>query len=280
MLTIQHLAWVAAVWTGLTTIMLAADPAPSLKKTLPDTSDATHGLDLSKLKVETLYEADFQQPLKLVKEAELFDGDKRRPVPPGVDWVLEGEAEARIDDGKLVLQNQPGHLVFWQMKEFPADLLIEFAMSPADSNKGLAIVFLAARGRDGGGIFDASQPRRDGVFKNYHSRDLDCYHTSYWACGSTGEARGTAHIRKNHGFHIVSVGKDFIAGQGAGPHGVRILKLGPKLTVEVNGKIAVQWEDDAKFGPALGGGRVGLRQMGHADECRYTYFKVSKVSSK
>lgn len=268
----------AAVLAFVSTISSAADPAPSLKKTLPDTSDAARGLDLSKVKIETLYEADFKQPLKLVKEADLFKDDQRSPVPAGVDWVLEGEADARTESGKLVLQNKPGHLVCWQTREFPADLLVEFAMSPIDSNKGLAIVFFAARGHDGGGIFDASQPRRDGLFKNYHSRDLDCYHTSYWACGSTGEARGTAHIRKNQGFHLVSVGKDFIAGQGAGPHQVRILKLGPKITVEVNGKIAVQWRDDAQFGPVLGGGRVGLRQMAHADECRYSHFKVSKVS--
>lgn len=278
-MTIKQITLVAA-WCALWPSMsLAADPAPSLKKTLPDTSDASHGLDLSKLKLETLYEADFKQPLKLVKEAELFAGDKRSPVPAGVDWVLEGEAEARTENGKLVLQNKSGHLVCWQTREFPADLLVEFAMSPIDSNKGLAIVFFAARGRDGGGIFDASQPRRDGMFKNYHSRDLDCYHTSYWACGSTGEARGTAHIRKNQGFHLVAVGKDFIAGQGAGPHQVRILKLGSNITVEVDGKIAVQWQDDAEFGPVLGAGRVGLRQMGHVDECRYSYFKVSKVSS-
>ncbi|MBI5685741.1 MAG: DUF1961 family protein [Verrucomicrobia bacterium] len=242
---------------------------------MTDTSDATRGLDLAKLKLELLYEIDFSKPLKFVKEAELFTDGKRARKPEGTDWVLEGKASARVENGRLFLKNDAGHLVFWNTREFPADLLIEFGVSPADSNKGLNIVFFAAKGRDGGSIFDLSQPMRDGEFKTYHSGEINNYHTSYWAITSGGEARGTSHIRKNHGFHLVAMGRDFIAGQGAGPHCIRVLKLGNQITVEANGKIEVRWEDDGKtFGPVLKEGYVSLRQMSHTGECSYTHFKV------
>lgn len=242
---------------------------------MPDTSDATRGLDLSKLKLELLYESDFSKPLKFVKEAALFTDGKRVRKPEGVDWVLEGKASARVENGRLFLKNDAGHLVFWNTREFPADLLIECSVSPVDSNKGLNIVFFAARGRAGESIFDPGQPMRDGEFKTYHSGAINCYHTSYWAIDPQGEARGTSHIRKNHGFHLVAMGRDFIAGQGAGPHRIRILKLGNRITVEANGKIEVRWEDDGKtFGPVLKEGHIALRQMSHTGECSYTHFKV------
>jgi hypothetical protein len=263
-----------------------ADAGPTIRANLgggqvvemPDTSDRAHGLDLAKLKLELLYEADFARPLKFAKEDDLFVDGKRARRPEGVDWVLEGQAAARVGHGRLWLKNQPGHLVFWNTRPFPADVLIEFGVSPADSNNGLNIVFFAAKGRDGGSIFDPGQPRRDGNFKTYHSGALDCYHTSYWAIDPTGEARGTAHIRKNFGFHLVAMGRDYIAGQGAGPHRVRVLKLGNRITVEANGRIEVRWDDDGRtFGPLLRDGLIGLRQMSHTCECSYTHFKVWAV---
>jgi len=272
----------------LATALTAADTYKMLSVNLgggkvvemPDTSDAAHGLDLSRLKLEPVYAADFSKPLKFVREADLFSGGKRMRLPDGVDWVLEGKAGARVEDGRLILKIDPDHLVFWNTREFPSNVLIQFDMSPADSNKGLNIIFFAARGRDGGSIFAPDQPKRDGVFKNYHSGALDCYHTSYWASNPDGTARGTAHIRKNFGSNLVAMGRDFIVGQGAGPHRVRVLKLGNRITVEADGKIEVRWEDDGKtFGPVLQNGWIGLRQMAHTGECRYTNFKVWAVKS-
>ena len=275
----------AAVGAALCTAQ-AADTGKMLRVNLgngkfaemADTSDARRGLDLSRLKLDLRYEADFRQPLKFVKEADLFTDGKRARKPEGVDWVLEGKASARIESGRLFLKNDPGHLVFWNVREFPADLLIEFGVSPADSNKGLNIVFFAAKGRGGGSIFDLGQPLRDGDFKTYHTGAINCYHTSYWAVDPGGEARGMAHIRKNHGFNLVAMGRDFIAGQGAGPHRIRVLKLGHQITVEANGKIEVRWEDDGKtFEPVLKEGLIGLRQMAHTGESCYTHFKVWAV---
>jgi len=245
---------------------------------MPDTSDETRGLDLSRLKLELLYGTDFTGPLKFVKEADLFTDGKRTRMPDGVDWVLEGKASAFIENNRLVLRNDASHLVFWNTREFPADVLIEFGVSPADSGNGLNIVFFAAKGRNGESIFDLSLPMRDGEFKTYHSGALNCYHVSYWAIDPQGKERGTSHIRKNHGFHLVAMGRDFVAGQGPGPHRIRVLKLDNKIAVEANGKIEVQWEDDGKtYGPIWKEGYIGLRQMQHTGQCSYTHFKVWSV---
>jgi len=250
-------------------------PAAKVEAALPDSSDAARGLDLSALDLRLLYEADFSKPLKFIKEDDLFCAGKRARRPEGADWVLEGKAQAAVEGGRLRLKNDPDHLVFWNTRDFPSDFLLEFGVSPADSTCGLAIVFFAAKGLKGESIFDLDQPRRDGVFTNYTNGAIDSYHASYWATSEKGEARGTAHIRKNHDFHLVAMGKDFMAGQGAGPHRVRVLKIGGRIRVETNGKISVAWEDDGKtFGPVLKDGLIGLRQMSYSKECSYTHFKV------
>jgi hypothetical protein len=250
-------------------VSMAAEPL------LPDSSAPSRGLDLSAVELTPLYDADFKRPLNFVKESHLFTDGKRMRMPSSAEWVLEGQASARVKDGRLHLTNDGGHLVFWSTRLYPADVLFEFGVSAVDSNKGLAIAFFAATGRDGGSIFDLSQPIREGVFKNYHSGALNCYHVSYWATDPNGAARGTSHIRKNHGFHLVSQGRDFITGTGPGPHRVRVLKLGGKISVEVDGKLSVQWTDDGKtLGPVLQDGLIGLRQMVYTRECSYTHFKV------
>ncbi|OHE79396.1 MAG: hypothetical protein A3G75_10730 [Verrucomicrobia bacterium RIFCSPLOWO2_12_FULL_64_8] len=278
----NSIAFCAAVLLTFGTIVAHAaqpDAAASPGADLSDTSDSTRGLDLAGMRLAPIYEADFTKPLRFVREDDLFVDGKRIRRPEGADWVLEGKtAETRVEHGCLSLQNAGNHLVFWNTREFPSNFLLEFGISPADPDNGLAIVFFAAKGRDGGGIFDPGQPRRDGEFKAYHSGGLDCYHSSYWAVTPAGDPRGTAHIRKNYGFHIVAKGRDFISGQGAGPHRVRVLKVAGQIDVEVNGKLAVHWVDDGKnHGPVLQGGFIGLRQMSHAGECRYTHFKVWAV---
>ena len=54
----------------------------------------------------------------------------------------------------MVLSNGGNDVVLWNTHRFPADFLLEFSVLPHDANKGLNIVFFAAMGRKGGGIFD------------------------------------------------------------------------------------------------------------------------------
>jgi Domain of unknown function (DUF1961) len=267
---------------SVTIVCIAAASATAAAPPLPDSSDSTRGLDLTDIDLAPIYEADFSAPLKIVKESELFENERRVREPSAdIDWVLEGRATARVDKGRLSLINEGGHLVMWSTRRFPADFLLEFAVIPKDADNGLNIVFFAATGRDGRSIFDLSRQMRAGEFKAYHSGELNAYHTSYWATREGGIARGSAHIRKNHGFHLVAVGKDFITGQGRGPHRVRILKLNGRIEVEVNGKLAVRWQDDGQsLGSALRGGFIGLRQMSHTRECSYTNFTVWEAARR
>ena len=243
-------------------------------------------IDLSPYKLTPVYQADFSRPLHLVHEEDLCDGDRRVRRPAGEDWVLEGPGRAWTQDDQLHLESlqpqQSGHVVLWSTRVFPQDFLLEFGMSPKDSQKGLNIVFVCAASREGGGIFDLGLPPRRGVFKNYHSGALNSYHVSYWACSESqgGIARRTSNVRKNHGFFLVSCGIDRIAGEGPGPHRVRLLKVGGKLRVETRGEMAAAFDDDGlTYGPVWGSGAIGLRQMGHTHRASYTHFQVWKVAS-
>jgi len=197
------------------------------------------------------------------------------------DWKLEGGLRMSVADGNLVLQSTPGstqsetnanHLVCWLTKEMPADFLLEFSVRPENRKQGLNIVFFNSRGLRGEGIFDPAIAPRDGLFKQYHSGDLNGYHISYWAAG-----RGTANCRKNRGFHLVAEGIDLVTDGPAGRfQTVRIYKRGGKIRCTVDDVLSLAYDDDGTtFGPVwTHRGWIGLRQMGHTVRCEYGHLKV------
>ena len=194
------------------------------------------------------------------------------------DWRLEGGKSVSIADGKLVLESESGkatnanHLVCWLTREMPADFLLEFSVRPQDRKVGLNIVFFNARGIHGESIFDPSLAPRNGLFKQYHSGDLNNYHISYWA----GD-RGTANVRKNQGFHLVAVGKDLVNSAPADAfQTVRLYKHGGTIRLMVDGVVSVAFDDDGKaWGPAWNhSGWIGLRQMAHTIRCEYDHLKI------
>jgi len=270
---------------AMATAMRARDVAPLDGE---GRTDYAGSLDLAPYRLTPVYEADFTKPLDVVHEDELFEGDRRARLPKGKDWVFEGPGRAWTDGGRLHIESfkpqEAGHVVLWSTRVFPDDFLLEFGVSPKDSENGLNIVFLCAGSRAGGGIFDLDLPHRGGVFKNYHSGALNSYHVSYWACAAAahgGVPRRTANVRKNQGFYLVGCGIDRIAGEGPGPHRVRVLKVGGKLRVETRGRIAAAFDDDGStYGPVWGSGAIGLRQMGHTHQARYTHFQVWKVEAR
>jgi len=239
-------------------------------------------LDLAGWRKQLIYEADFTRPLSLVSEDQLFDGEKRLAVPDGADWVLEGPGSAWTQNGRLHIKHAgpDDSVVLWSNRTFPGDFLLEFGFVPSDPQRGLTIIFFCATGQDGGSIFAADQPRRDGYFPSYHSGKLRCYHVSYWATAPDGVGyRGTSNLRKDPGHHLVAIGNDNIAGAGAGPHTVRLCKTGSKIQLETNGKLAVVWSDEGQLlGPAYGEGYIALRQMRHTRAASYTYFRVWRLT--
>lgn len=240
-------------------------------------------LDLSGYKLRRVYVDEFSEPLSLMHEEELFQGNQRVKRPDNVDWVLEGQGSAWTENGRLYVSNtpqndrmaEPHDVVLWNTRMFPANFLLEFAFSPQDSRKGLAIIFFSAMSRDGDSIFALGQPMRGGVYSNYHSGDIDAYHASYWAVQPNGEPRKSSHLRKSYGFDLVAEGEDNIWNQGSGPHRVRLLKVDGDIQLETRGEVVLSWHDDRRV---LGKGYIGLRTMAHTDKASYAHFKVWRVT--
>ena len=244
--------------------------------------DYDGSLDLEPYRLSLVYETEFNEPLNCVDEADLFEGDKRARLPEGEDWVFEskGASRVRTEDGRCIVVTNGSHSVLWNTRVFPENFLLEFAMQPKDSRSGLTIVFFAARGVDGGSIFDLALPRRAGKFRNYTHGLIKTFHASYWAT-HMGILRRTANLRKNPGFHMPAVGIDRIGGEGPGPHLVRILKVGKRIQVETRGRLALDFKDDGEtYGPLLKDGYIGLRQMAHSRQVCYTHFKGWKAERK
>jgi len=244
--------------------------------------DYKESLNLAPYKLSLLYETEFDKPLNWMHEADLFDGDKRVRLPKGKDWVLESNGNSRVwtEEGRCAVLANRSHSVLWNTRVFPANFLLEFGMSPKNSRSGLTIVFFAARGLDGGSIFDLDLPRRAGRFKTYTRGEIKAFHCSYWATVQ-GILRRTTNLRKNPDFHMPAVGIDRIGGEGPGPHTVRLLKVGNRIQVETRGRVALDFTDDgATYGPLLKDGCIGLRQMRHSRQVWYTHFKVWKVEPR
>jgi hypothetical protein len=242
------------------------------------------GLDLSPYNLTLLFEPDLGNPLPMIAEDTLFDGDRRVREPEPGQWVLEGPAEAYTADGKLTIDNLEeegaAHAVLWLPQAFPENVLIEFEITVEREDEGLAIVFFAARprGDPGGSIFQPGLAKRNGVFGPYIKGDIDSYHVSYLAAD-----RRMANIRKNSGFWLVACGNDQIFGHGLGrgPHHVRILKVKNQIRIEANGKLSVAFDDDGKtYGPVLGDGYMGLRQMNQLYSAQYENLRVYEVTEK
>lgn len=249
----------------------------------------TEPLEVEEGQLKLLFEPDFSAPLDVVGEDSLFDGEQRVQQPKPDQWVLEGKGKAFTQDGWLVLEAQTdpndtsvwltdGHLVLWQNRVFPDNILIEYEMSPYDSGKGLNIVFFGYRPNNGeASIFAPSIRKREGQFQNYLFHDVAGYHTSVWACPKA--KRRTTNMRKNTGFHLVAIGNDHITDQGPGPHRIRIYKNGGHIVAETNGIIAMEYEDDGKtFGPIHRDGYFALRMMAQSNWIKIRHLKVYEIT--
>lgn len=84
-------------------------------------------------------------------------------------WVMEGKGEVEFKDGwmQMYSPNEGGHHVYWCPNDFPADFIAEWQVQNLHPQAGLCIVFFCAKGVNGGDIFAASLPKRDGKFKGY-----------------------------------------------------------------------------------------------------------------
>ena len=201
-------------------------------------------------------------------------------------WVMEGPGVTAFEDGWVKMSSKEadsaakeGHIVYWCPRDFPESFVAEWEMRIL-SLEGLCIVFFAARGLNGEDIFDPGLPKRTGIFRQYHSGAISCYHVSYYANTPSSPGRITSNLRKNSGFHLVANGPPGIEPGADAVHAVRLIKDGAHIQLLVDGKVVIDFTDDGRrYGPVLEGGKIGLRQM-QWTEAVYRNFRVYELGEQ
>jgi len=130
-------------------------------------------------------------------------------------FILEGKANISFPEGVMRMENalsseegQKANYVLWCPEEFPSDVKIEWEFRPI-KEPGLAIMFFAAKAKNGDSIFSEELSKRTGEYKQYHSGDINAFHVSYFRRKEPDErAFHTCNLRKSFGFHLVAQGAD------------------------------------------------------------------------
>ena len=186
-------------------------------------------------------------------------------------FVLEGTGATSFPMGALRLdscldpeQGQAANIVFWCPEQFPDHIRITWDFRPIHE-PGLAILFFAAQGHGGQDLLGPSLARRNGPYDQYHHGDLDALHVSYFRRKAPKErAFQRCNLRKSHGFHLVAQGADPLPGVADvhEPYRMTLIKSGRTVHFGIRDLPVFSWSDlGTDFGPPLGGGRIGFRQM-------------------
>ena len=251
------------------------------------------------------YSANFSAPLDLVCEADLLDPTGTHRVRfPTAGWVLESQHNLSraytTNDGNLAMDNNGAHMVLWANRMFPAEGEVRFGVMPANTTVGLNIIFFATmplhnktQYANATSIFDLSLPPRGGNYSNYHGGSngrgsILGYSDSYWRAGNGSQpcdrnphdGMCAANLRKNPGFSIVAQGDDLVLGR-APRNGkafeIVLRRVGPTMTMTVDGAESLEWTDDGRMSAPFAGGYVGLRQMSTTHMGIYTHFDVHGI---
>ncbi len=185
-------------------------------------------------------------------------------------WKMEGDGEVSFPAGRMRLTSrrppedgQAANIVFWCPEELGADVEISWSFWPG-ADRGLAIMFFAARGHGDRDVLDPSLAPRAGPYEQYHHGDLDAYHLSYYRRMWADERRfHTCNLRKSHGFHLVAQGADPLPGlaDADGPYRLVLTVQDGRVRFAIDDLTVLDWTDDGTHGPPLRGGKIGFRQM-------------------
>ncbi len=187
------------------------------------------------------------------------------------DFIMEGSASVYFADGRMRMKNnlsadlgQKSNFVFWCPEEFPSEIEITWKFRPIEE-PGLCILFFSAKGINGEDLFDPVLAPRDGQYDLYHSGDINAYHVSYFRRKWENERNfHTCNLRKSKGFHLVTQGADPIpdCADAKEYYELRLTKYNGLIEFAVDGLTVFSWQDDgSEYGPVLGGGKIGFRQM-------------------
>ena len=252
-------------------------------------------LNLDTVDLELIYGNIFSGDDRIDFETSFVTDDKRTRLPdPQAEWIAEGWGGTDVCDGKLWVApvafdacgeraenpaREPSHMVVWNKNRFPADMMFEFTVNHHGSDDGLTLVFFAAEGLEGEGIFELTLPPRNGIYRNYNRGQLANYTVSYWSRNKAEGAikkgeRYSNRVRKNPGANMLVSNASLTDECNDCDFKVRILKVAGNISVEINGVVANHVVDpDAPHG----GGYIGLRSMEGVDKVSYDDFRVWSV---
>ena len=162
-------------------------------------------------------------------------------------------------------------------KDFPDSICIEYDLYVEEKN-GLVITFVAMQGL-GGEDAITGVPAREGYFKDYIGEDASTrsYHVSLSRYGDDATHTGVSNWRRNPGLHLMGQGDDPCKEINKWYH-VAIVKIGPTLQLQVDGKFASGFTDPDSLPDRIpSGGKVGFRAIGSKAIARISNFKVTSL---
>jgi hypothetical protein len=170
----------------------------------------------------------------------------------------------RMENLRDPAEGQRANFVHWCPVDLPDGISISWDFWPI-REPGLCVFFFAARGRGGEDVLDPALAPRTGEYAQYHHGDIDALHISYFRHWAPEErAFHTCNLRKSHGFHMVAQGADPLPSvpEAQPPYHLELVKLDAEVALSVNELTVLRWHDDGvAYGPVLGGGKIGFRQM-------------------
>ena len=184
---------------------------------------------------------------------------------------IEGVARTSFPRGRLLLENgldaalgQKSNFVLWMPWVLPGSFAASWQFRPL-SESGLCMALFGARGRKGEDLFSPTLTPRSGEYPQYHHGDIDLLHLSYFRRSNPQErSLHVCNLRKSYGFHLVAEGADPLPSPEFSdpPYAIDLIKLGPEVAFFINRVPILSWKDDGTaYGPFLGEGYLGLRQM-------------------
>lgn len=179
-------------------------------------------------------------------------------------WFLEGTGQASLENGTLKLSEDPDGVgaVLWLKQDWPEAFHLALDVT-FNNNKGIGVIFFAAKGSDG---TDALKPKtpRTGAYDEYIRGVLDSYSLSFHRYWPDGRNNPGSNLRRNSGFHLIDQCMPDPCLQADRTYRIEITKLGASIKVLVDGEVTHEGRDNGDWGPPLQGGKIGFRIRGDA----------------
>ena len=223
------------------------------------------------VKSELLYE----NPLATPRDVENFhvEGQPAFSFPRGA-MRLENAVARNKEEGIH------GNFVVWCEQDFPDNIAVSWDFKPL-TDAGLAMFWIAAKGRNGEDVLSPKLASRDGDYPQYHHGDINALHASYYRRNQGEINFRTCNLRKSYGFHFVCQGADPLpdAHYATQMYRIEVIKAQRHLRFAINDMVIYHWIDDGEsYGPVLEDGKIGFRQMAGLI-AEYANLQVHKVEA-